>query len=183
MLGPELKGEKISLAPAREEFLPDFIRWFADPQINRYLSIICPPSLGQEREWIEHTARDPNTVHWTMVVDDQPIGVTGIHNIDWLNRGAITGTAIGVRAEWGKGYASEAVRLRTEFAFNQLGLERLETFSFAENLGMHKALQRSGYRRIGTRRRAMWREGSWHDTALFELLREDWLEGAGTLGR
>ncbi len=174
VLGPILRGEKISLEPARAEFLPDFIRWFADPVVTRYLLIICPPSEDQEAEWFHQTSRDPNTVHWTIVREERPIGVSGIHNIDWINRSAITGTMIGLPSEWGKGYASEGVRLRTRFAFDQLGLERLETHSFEENGGMHKALERSGYRRIGTSRKSMYRGGQWHNTVLFELLREDW---------
>jgi [ribosomal protein S5]-alanine N-acetyltransferase len=178
MLGPVIEGEKIRLEPSGPEYLPEFIRWFADLRVTRYLLMRCPMTLKQEEEWFENMARDRTTVHWAIVADSggapRPIGVTGIHNIDWINRGAITGTIIGVESEWGKGYASEAVALRTAFAFNELNLERLETFSFAPNKGMHKALQRSGYREIGVRRRSMFREGQWFDTVLFELLRDEW---------
>lgn len=174
MLGPVLRGEKISLEPARSEFLTEFIFWFADTHVTRYLAYRSPMSLKQEEEWFDNVAADRNTVHWTIMAGQRPIGVTGIHNIDWINRNAITGTVIGVQSEWGKGYATEAVRLRTDFAFPTLGLEGLETHSFAENAGMHKALERSGHRRIGVRTHAQFRMGEWHDSILFELLAEDW---------
>jgi RimJ/RimL family protein N-acetyltransferase len=174
LLGPILEGERIRLEPSRADWLPDYISWFADMRVTRYLLLRTPMSLKQEEEWFEATSKDRNTVHWAITLDGQPIGVTGIHNIDWISRGAMTGTLIGLPSEWGKGYATEAVRLRTAFAFRELNLERLETFSFAPNAGMHKALERAGYRRIGTRTRSMFREGSWHDTILFELLRSDW---------
>jgi len=81
---------------------------------------------------------------------------------------------IGDRAARGKGYASEVVRLRTAFAFEELGLERLESETFTENAPMQRALETSGYRRIGTKRHYYYRGGTWHDIYLFELLRDEW---------
>ncbi|HEX8919607.1 MAG TPA: GNAT family protein, partial [Chloroflexota bacterium] len=75
------------------------------------------------------------------------------------------------------GFASEAVRLRTQFAFQELNLERLESESYEANLSMHRALQKSGYQKVGHRRHHMFRSGSWHDTFIFEVLRDDWLAG------
>ncbi|MBV9281844.1 MAG: GNAT family N-acetyltransferase, partial [Chloroflexi bacterium] len=71
--------------------------------------------------------------------------------------------------------ASEAVRLRTAYAFQELGLERLESQSFVPNVAMHRALEKSGYQRIGRKRHAVFRGGAWHDLVMFELLRDDWL--------
>jgi RimJ/RimL family protein N-acetyltransferase len=178
MLGPTVRGETISLEPAQPADLPTFVRWFADTEVTRYLLVRFPPSQSQEEEWYAATARSTSTVHWKMVAEGRTVGVTGIHDIDWLNRHAITGLIIGERDAWGRGYASEAVRLRTAYAFDDLGLERLETQSFADNLPMHRVLEKAGYRTIGRRQRFYWRGGRWHDSLLFELLREEWHLGA-----
>ena len=86
---------------------------------------------------------------------------------------------IGDTSCWGRGYASEAVRLRTAYAFEELGLERLGSESFVENVRMHRALEKSGYHKIGRQRHYVYRGGAWHDVFLFELLREDWLARRG----
>jgi ribosomal-protein-alanine N-acetyltransferase len=174
MLGPVLKGDLISLEPARKEYLQTFIDWFSNTDITRYLLRRTTMSIDQEGEWFERVSHDQNAVHWTIMLGGVPIGVTGLHAIDWINRRAVTGTAIGVKEYWGRGYASEVVRLRTTFAFDELNLESLETHSMAPNKGMHKALERSGYRQIAVRSRAYFREGQWQDAYLFELLRDDW---------
>jgi len=175
MLGPILRGEKISLEPMRLEDIDTFRDWLSDLEITRYLLVRFVPSRRQEEEWYDHAARNESSVHWSIVAGGTPIGNTGIHGIDWINRHATTGTIIGDREYWGKGYASEAVRLRTGYAFSELGLERLETESLAENHAMHRVLEKSGYIRIGLRRRHVYRGGTWHDAILFELLRQDWL--------
>jgi RimJ/RimL family protein N-acetyltransferase len=105
------------------------------------------------------------------------VGNTGIHAIDRFNRRGETGLMIGDRSAWGRGYASEAVRLRTRFAFEELNLERLGSESLVENLAMHRALEKSGYQKIGRKRRYFFKGGQWHDVYVFEVLREEWKAG------
>lgn len=176
MLGPILRGDKLSLEPATADDLPLFCAWFANLEVTRYLIMRFPPSLEMEEEWFRRVAASNADVYWVMKVEGRTVGSSAIHEIDWMSRHATTGTIIGDPGDWGKGYASEATRLRTAFAFNELALERLETESFAGNIGMHRALQRAGYREIGRRRRARFAGGTWHDTVIFELLREEWLQ-------
>ena len=109
------------------------------------------------------------------MVDDRLIGTTGIHSIDWPNRNAVTGNLIGAKDLWGKGYGSETVAVRTRYAFELLGLEKLKTLVLAENLASRRALEKSGYQQCGLQRREEWRRGAWHDVWLGEVLRDDWL--------
>ena len=57
---------------------------------------------------------------------DRHIGFIGLHAINWRNRWATGGLFIGERSAWGRGYATDAVRIRTKFAFGELGLHRIE---------------------------------------------------------
>jgi RimJ/RimL family protein N-acetyltransferase len=174
MFGPVLRGELVSLEPPRPEYLETYRNWFSDMEITRNLLRRFTPSPRQEEAWFDHAAESQSDVLWAIVREGRAIGSTGIHEIDWLNRHAATGTVIGDRSAWGKGFGSEAVRLRTSFAFAELNLERLETESFAGNDRMHRALERAGYRVIGRRTRHIMREGDWQDVLIFELLRTDW---------
>lgn len=176
MLGPTLRGSTIDLEPARREDVPLRWEWQADLDVNRHYG---PPgllSLQAEEEAFERDAHDPSLLLWRIALDGAFIGRAFLKEIDWMHRHARSGTWIGDRAHWGRGYGSEVVRLRTAFALGELGLERLETSSMAPNVGMHRALERSGYRRIGLRTRCYWYAGAWHDEFIFELLREEWLE-------
>jgi RimJ/RimL family protein N-acetyltransferase len=175
MLGPILRGKKISLEPIQHDDLEQFRRWLADPQVTRYLLTRFVPSAKSEEEWYEKAASDQASVYWSIILDGRAIGVTSLNRIDWLNRHAISGLFIGEVIEWGKGYASEVVQLRTIYAFEELGLERLETESLTENIPMHRALEKVGYQKIGQRRHYTYRGGRWHDAYIFELLHEEWL--------
>jgi RimJ/RimL family protein N-acetyltransferase len=178
MLGPILRGERISLEPARMEDAALRCSWLADLELSHFWTSPTVPSLKQEEEAFDRWARDDASVHWRLVVDGETAGSVFLHSIDWINRQGQQGIVIGRRADWGKGYGSEAVKLRTAYAFEELGLERLETSSLESNIGMHRALERSGFVRAGLRRRALYVQGEWRNEVMFELLRSEW-QGRG----
>jgi ribosomal-protein-alanine N-acetyltransferase len=180
MLGPIVRGELISLEPVSSADLPLFERWFADMEITRYLLNRVVPSSKQEEEWFDAAARAQDRVVWSIKREGVTIGNTALTGIDPIHRHAGSGLMIGERSAWGKGYASEAVRLRTAYAFEEMNIERLGSESFTQNAAMHRALEKSGYRKIGALRHYMFRAGAWHDLYLFELLREEWQQGVTT---
>jgi RimJ/RimL family protein N-acetyltransferase len=176
VLGPIIEGERIRLEPPRPESLPTFARWFADTEVTRYLLYVFPFTLKAEEEWLEQTARDEHKVMWSILVRESGrlVGNTGIDQIDWRNRRATSGTVIGEKDAWGKGYATEAMALRTRYAFRTLGLEKIVTQVIAPNEASRRALERAGYRQCGLHRRHQLVDGRWHDAWLGEILREDW---------
>ena len=174
MFGPLLRGEKVTLRPARENDAEHFVRWFADMDVTRFLARRMAISLQQEQEFLKKIGESKDDVWWVIEVADQPIGATGIHSINWLDANGITGIVIGEKGSWGKGYATETMRLRTRYAFRELNLHKLVTEVDAENDASRKALERNGYRTVGVRREQTFREGKWHDRWVAEVLRADW---------
>lgn len=174
MLGPLIQGERISLEPQRLEDCELICRWFATVVVMRYTTRPFVPSVQQQEDRHRRNAEDEHGVYWRIAVEGRTIGLAHIDEIDWMHRHGETGTLIGDPSDWGKGYAGEVVKLRTAYAFRELGLERLESQSAAENVAMHRALEKAGYRNIATRRRMYYREGRWQDDYLFELLRGEW---------
>ena len=62
------------------------------------------------------------------------------------------------REHWGQGYAGEAQRRVIDFAFDEVGLHRLEADTHPDNAASARSLERLGFKREG-------------------LLRERWLVG------
>jgi [ribosomal protein S5]-alanine N-acetyltransferase len=174
MLGPTLTGRLVTLAPIQPQHLPNYCRWFADPEITAYIEDDTPRSLKQQEERFERVAHSETDVVWAILAEDRHVGGTGLFQIHWQSRHAKSGILIGEKDCWGRGYATEAMRLRTAFAFEQLGLEKVWTTAFLENVASRRALERVGYREVGVHRRHCFRHGHWHDLWVSELLREDW---------
>jgi RimJ/RimL family protein N-acetyltransferase len=174
MLGPTLVGEVVRLEPPQDEDLPTLRRYFNDMETLHLVGGNFPETAKQWEENHKAAAGSQNLVIWSIWAGDQLIGITSIRDINWIARTGITGTTIGLREARGKGYGSEMVGLRTRYAFEDLGLQRLESETLAENIAMHRALQKSGYREIGRKRRFAYFGGQFHDMVIWEVLVEDW---------
>lgn len=179
MYGPRLHGARVTLAPplsgTGSGYIDDYLRWLANPVVTRYMLVRNPPSREEEEAWLRSMGANDTDVFWAILAGERHIGSIGIHGINWRNRSAHTGIVIGEQDCWGQGYATEAMRLRTGYAFNELGLETLTTEVYAPNEASRRALQRAGYREVGWLRRHVYLEGAFHDVWLGEALRDEWL--------
>lgn len=182
MLGPVLEGERIRLEPPGSALVAPYLRWFADPEVTRYLLHRTPVTARGEEQWIEDAARDDARIVWAIALkaQGQPIGGIAFEKIDWRSRHGELGYLIGEREEWGKGKATEAIRLATRYAFRELGLEKAWAQVVSANEASRRALERVGYRQCGLRRRHFFEGGRWHDAWLGEILKDEWIAMEGS---
>lgn len=73
-----------------------------------------------------------------------------------------------------KGYAQEATALLLEYLFGGYPTERIAAFTDVDNLPAQHVLEKAGFQREGTLRRASFRDGQWRDIAIYSVLRMDW---------
>jgi RimJ/RimL family protein N-acetyltransferase len=180
MYGPVIEGKLVRLRPPRVDDAEAIITWFEDMEVTRFVLRRHPPSLDEEKEWLEKMARDPDQVLWLVEHKDALVGVTGIHGIDWKNGVGTTGTIIGDKAVWSKGLGREVMKLRTDYAFTQLPLRKLKSAYLEGNDASARAQSAAGYRKVGTFKADMFVDGRWRDHTVTEALREDWEKSRAT---
>lgn len=178
-----LQGEKVRLVPVDKRLhFDNALRWMNDPEVTQTLILTTGVTPGMEEEWMDRVQKRDNEFHWAILIENgQHIGFTGIHIINWRLRMGKTGTVIGEKSEWRKGYGGDAMRVRTKFAFETLNLHRLESEARIDNIGSQRALEKAGYRREGIARKKLYWGGRWYDTVLYAILDEDYF--ARTPGR
>ena len=79
----------------------------------------------------------------------------------------------------GKGYAREAAVAIRDFAFETLHPHRIQAFLDARNAASAGLCERLGMRREATILEEQYNDGEWQDTALYGVLRREWV---GTRG-
>ena len=92
-----------------------------------------------------------------------------------VNRRHLGGTVAYYLAEraWGKGYMTEVLRRVIDFAFDGLGLNRVEADHFAENPASGRVMEKAGMTKEGYARRKYCKNGVFHDAVLYGILKED----------
>ncbi len=170
MLGPRLVGRNgVSLVPPTLDHFKLHPRWMSEPEVGRFWG----PRFGEmtderQEKRFKDTAESGTQVQWTIVYHDEPVGFTGIFGIDWVHRDGESGIFIGRHDLYGRGIASEAVRLRTGFAWRELRLHRVHNWIAHANRGSRRANEKSGYTQMGLQPRSFFRSGDWYDEWLGE---------------
>jgi RimJ/RimL family protein N-acetyltransferase len=172
------RGERILLRLVTEaDCTEGYVAWLADPVVNRYL----------ETRWREHDlagilgfvqAMRADECNYLFAIceseDGRHLGNLKIGPINPYHAYADISYFLGDRAVWGRGYASEAIRLATAIGFERLGLHRIQAGVYAGNLASSKALLKNGYREEGVFREQFRGDAGWEDHYWFGLLAEDW---------
>ena len=104
------------------------------------------------------------------------LGTCTLFRWEARHRRAEIGFALG-RARQGKGFGTEAVGLLVAFAFQVLGLHRLEADADPRNEPSLRLLERLGFRREGYLRERYHVNGEVQDSVLLGLLRPEWEAG------
>ncbi len=79
-------------------------------------------------------------------------------------------------AYWNKGYVSEAMNGVIDFGFNKMKLHTIEANINPHNLASRRVLEKQGFLQEGFYRENYYFNGKFLDTAVFSLLKSNWLK-------
>jgi [ribosomal protein S5]-alanine N-acetyltransferase len=127
----------------------------------------------QQRAWTDD--RGYGFVMLDVLDDDRLVGGINLFNIV---RSARQSAGMGYwvdEASGSRGHATAAVRLMSAFAFEHLGLHRLEPAVMPRNARSARVMEKAGFRREGLAVRYLRIAGVWEDHALYALTAEDFV--------
>lgn len=125
-----------------------YLHWLEDTQVNRFLETRWEEqTLPKIRDFVESVRNSSHSCLFAILAmpERRHIGNIKLGPIHPHYSHADISYFIGDRSCWGKGYATQAVRLITEWAFSDLNLHKVQAGVFDENLGSIKALQKAGF--------------------------------------
>ncbi|MEW6336375.1 MAG: GNAT family N-acetyltransferase [Acidobacteriota bacterium] len=175
------QGVKVRLVPLdRAAHLENALRWFNDPEITeRTLVGDLPIGRLAEEAFFEQALRTdpagtPTEITFAVeTLNGEHVGLTGFYRIEWRHGAATSGIVIGSRERWGQGLASDAISVRTRYAFEALGLRLLLAEAMADNPASLRMLVSAGYREVGRIPGRYFKRGAYRDAVLFALHRDD----------
>lgn len=172
------QGKRLYLRPVFEEDLPLLTQFINDQEVSQFLTVSTPTSPRDERHWFEgFTARKATDLVFAIVLNkgDQLIGIMGLHKISHKDGTATTGSVIGNKMCWGKGYGTEAKMILLEYAFNTLNLRKVNSLVYDFNPRSKRCLEKCGYVEEGRQREQIYRAGRYADTFVMGVFRDEWL--------
>lgn len=144
--------------------------------MQRFTRIPVPAPPGFARTWLEGIERDrrAGTRDAFAVVDGDGdvVGWAGAPKIDRTAREVELGYMVAPSAR-GRGVATEALKLLTAWAFEELGAVRVELVISAENEASKRVAERCGYQREAVLRSVHQKQGIRDDVEIWSRLTTD----------
>jgi ribosomal-protein-alanine N-acetyltransferase len=174
-----LPTARLTLRPLQREDAPAVYAMHADPETLRYWSTPpwADPKLADElieRDLKAMAEGDYVRLGLQRCSDGRLIGVCTLFAFYLPSRRCEVGYIL-ARDCWGQGYMHEALEALLDYGFAVLDLNRVEADIDPRNAGSCKTVQRLGFVQEGHVRERWIVDGEVSDSAIFGLLRRDWL--------
>jgi RimJ/RimL family protein N-acetyltransferase len=174
---PVLTGLQVVLRELRASDAASLFAMLTSEEVSRFIS--PPPTTieGFER-FIAWTVREREAGRYvcyavTVKGYDTAIGIFQVRELEPAFATAEWGFAIG-SAFWGTGVFQESAELVLEFAFETLGVHRLEARAAVKNGRGNGALMKIGAVQEGLLRRSFLKNGEFVDQVLYAIVEDDW---------
>ncbi|MBD8497830.1 GNAT family N-acetyltransferase [Paenibacillus arenosi] len=177
---PHILGQRIRLREYRKEDIEEVRKWVNDGTITSGLHDLfqAPQSMNMTESFIEMRMKPSQKEYGFVIAEldsEAYIGQVDLQ-IDWKNRTGTFGIVIGNKAYHGAGYGEEALRLLMVFAFDQLGLHRLQLDVISNNERAYRSYKRCGFTEEGRLRERIYRDGMYLDFIAMGILRKEFYQ-------
>jgi len=174
---PTLTGATVTLRELRASDAPSLCALLTTEEVSRFISPAPTTVAGFERfiAWTLRQRRIGTYACFAVTIDstDTAIGIFQLREKEFGFGLAEWGFAIG-SAYWGSGVFMEGAELLLTFAFDTVGVHRLEARATVRNGRGTGALRKIGAVQEGLLRKAFFKNGEYFDQALWTILDEDW---------
>ena len=171
-----ITGKKVILRAIERQDLADLARWANDPEIQYGLGgWHFPTNSADQEKW--YTGLSANSTHQRFAIESKELGLIGTANlvdIDWKNRNAFHGMMLGHADVRGKGFGVDTVMAIMRYAFDELGLQRLDGSMIEYNQASLKMyLGKCAWKEEGRQRNWYYRQGRFWDRIMVGMTRDD----------
>ena len=182
---PTLRGAQVVLRELRASDAPSLFALLTTEEVARFIS--PPPSTveGFERfiSWTLRQRAEGTYACFAVTVAgyDTAIGIFQVRSTEPGFGTAEWGFAIG-SAFWGTGLFQQGAALVLDFAFDTLGVHRLEARAAIKNGRGNRALQKLGAVQECRLRNSFLKDGEYIDQMLYAMLDTDWRGSRAPIG-
>jgi ribosomal-protein-serine acetyltransferase len=160
--------ELFALTDRNREYLRKWLPWLDS---NKYLQNTVDFIIYSRKQYEEN-----NSLQLCIRYNGELAGVIGFHRVDWLNHSTSIGYWLAEDFQ-GKGIMTASCRCLLDYAFGNLGMNRVEIRCATENMRSRAIPERLGFTEEGLIRQAEWLYDHYVDHLVYGLLREEWKGG------
>jgi RimJ/RimL family protein N-acetyltransferase len=158
MRGIILKGKRILLRSSLVSDARNYVEWFKDEDVVKYLIEYDFTTLEEGKKYIKKQ-QAKKIYHFAIVTkrNKRHIGLTSL-TVNKKNKRAYFSIVIGDKKQWGKGYARECLKILKDFVFNDLGFNKFYLYVYSSNEKAIKIYKKFGFKTEAVLKKHVWIE-------------------------
>jgi RimJ/RimL family protein N-acetyltransferase len=172
---PSLSGERVRLEPLGPAVSEAYWAALQDPEGRRLTGTHAEFTREQTDRWLASRAEQHDRADWAAIGGDDGgyLGEAVLNDLDPEN--GVCGFRIALAGPhvYGRGFGTEITRLVLAYAFDTVGLHRVELEVYAFNPRAQRVYEKCGFRVEGRRREALLWETERVDAIDMGILRTD----------
>jgi ribosomal-protein-alanine N-acetyltransferase len=171
---PGLETDRLALRRLNVSDAPDLFEMLGQADVARFTARKPLQRVGDAVDLLRGVGLDYATrraIRWAVCIESEEklVGTVGLHDWDRYHRHIAIGFDVR-RDQWGKGIGSEMVTAVCAYAFDHLGVQRIEAHVMKGNRSSQKLLEGIGFEPEGTFRKRMYKDGKQHDVVIYGLV-------------
>ena len=174
-----IKGKIVTLRAIEEKDLELLNKWANDSEIQYWLGgWHFPISREEQKSWFASLSIYSDNQRFAIDTEENGlIGTANLVDLDWKNRNAFHGMLLGDKNIRGKGFGMDTVMAIMKYAFEELGLERLDGSIIEYNkASLHLYVDKCGWKVEGRQRKWYYRKNQYWDKIIVGVTKNDYLE-------
>lgn len=168
--------QKVVFRTMREEDLAQVMEWRMQPDITRYMNTDPKLTLEGQYQWFYKKKENPNNYLFIIEVDDLPVGVFTILDLDQVNSRCSSGLYIAVKEKRSLELAMRIEWGIYEFIFETLKLNKTYAEIFSENRGVIRLKKMCGSEIEGILKQHIYKNGVFHDITIMGINKNRWAD-------
>ncbi len=165
-------GGGVAISPALPDDIGNLFLWINDAQAAQSDMPYRPVDCLMFKDWLDQQTKQSAQVLFVIrtLQPARAVGFVLFKNLSPVFRAAEVGVRIGDENDRGKGYASAALKLALQYAWDTLNLRRVWLTVFAGNSRAIASYRRAGFEQEGVMRQAAFASGEWVDVVMMAAL-------------
>lgn len=176
---PKLETERLILRPFCLYDARPYFELATDPNVIQGTDMPHPLELQAANEWIisQSEAWQHRKELYHLVTSKETREIVG--SISLFTNEAHKKADVGywvAHKHWGKGYATEMVKVIVDYAFRVVKLNKLEANHLLRNPSSGNVLKKAGFQYEGLQRQGYYKDEQHLDLVFYGLLRSEWTD-------
>lgn len=164
----------ISVRSIKEEDLEMIMNWRMQPDVTRYMTTDPVLTLEGQKKWFQKISNSTTDKYWVVCLDNVPVGLYSLTDIDWDNKTTSSGFYIAV-AEAKSMYLVLSLQISIRnYVFDTLKLEKMVANIFSDNKASLGVSKLCGNKVIKEVKNEVIKNGKSYDVTYTEITADDW---------